>query len=85
MRAFVLFDGRLELTSLGLGLGMPVIALAALVIFAILHCWSYFAIRWAELLDRTPSRLLPIIYLLLGLLFFVAWPAENAPFIYFQF
>ncbi len=85
MRSFVLFDGRFEMTSLGLGIGSPVIAIAAFAIFAVLHCSSFFAIRWSELLDRLPSQILPVVYLLLGLLFFVAWPAENAPFIYFQF
>ena len=85
MKSYVFFDGRLELTSLGLGMGSPVIALAAFAIFILLHAWSYFVLRWAELLDRLPSQLLPICYLLLGLLFYAAWPVANAPFIYFQF
>ncbi len=58
MRSFVFFDGRLEFTSLGLGIGSPVIAIAAFAIFAVLHCSSFFAIRWSELLDRLPSQIL---------------------------
>ncbi|HEY4308551.1 MAG TPA: MBOAT family O-acyltransferase [Pirellulales bacterium] len=85
MRAFVLFDGQMNLTSLGLGLGTPVIALLAFLVFVVLHTSSYFAIRWSELLDRLPSPALTAAYVLLGLLFFIAWPSQNAPFIYFQF
>ncbi|MBI2824163.1 MAG: MBOAT family protein [Planctomycetia bacterium] len=84
-RKFVIFDGRWELTSLGLGTGSPVIALLAFLIFVVLHCFSYFEIRWAELLDRAPAPALSLVYMLLGLVFFFAWPSENAPFIYFQF
>ena len=83
--AFVLFDGNFDLTNLGLGVGTPVIALLAFAIFLVLHASSYFAIRWSELLDRLPSPALTAAYVLLGLLFFVAWPSHNAPFIYFQF
>ncbi len=85
MRAYVLFDGRIELTSLGLGVGTPVIAMLAMLIFVVLHASSFFAIRWSELLDRLPAPALSLIYLLLGALFFATWPAHNAPFIYFQF
>jgi alginate O-acetyltransferase complex protein AlgI len=85
MRAFVIFDGQMNLTSLGLGVGTPVIALLAFCIFIVLHASSYFAIRWSELLDRLPSPALTAAYVLLGLLFFATWPSHNAPFIYFQF
>ncbi|HVU88618.1 MAG TPA: MBOAT family O-acyltransferase [Pirellulales bacterium] len=85
MRAFVVFDGQMNLTSLGLGVGMPVIAILAFAIFIVLHASSYFAIRWSEWLDRLPSPALTAAYVLLGLLFFATWPAHNAPFIYFQF
>jgi hypothetical protein len=85
VRAFVFIDGNLNIGSLGLGMGSPIIAILALVLFVGLHAFSFFVIRWAELLDRMPGWTLAIIYFLLGVAFFLGWPTEEAQFIYFQF
>lgn len=83
--AFVWFDGRLSFTSLGVGMGSPVIALSACMLFFVLHAYSYFEIRWSELLDRAPAWAVTGAYFVLGIAFFFGWPTSNAPFIYFQF
>ena len=85
VKAYVVFDCRLDVAGPGLGGGSPVIALAALGLFVVLHAVSYFKLRWAEFLDRLPGPVLPLAYALLGLVLFLAWPSEDAPFIYFQF
>jgi D-alanyl-lipoteichoic acid acyltransferase DltB (MBOAT superfamily) len=84
-KAFIVFDGEFSIASFGLGVGSPIVAVAAAGIFVVLHAFSFFCIRWATLLDRLPSTLLPVIYLLLGMAFFLGWPAANSQFIYFQF
>jgi hypothetical protein len=43
------------------------------------------AVRWATLLDRLPASVLPLIYMLLGAIFFLGWPTTNSQFIHFQF
>lgn len=85
MKAYVFFDFRFDVAGPGLGSGSPVIALSALGIFVLLHAVSFFKLRWAEFLDRLPRPVLPVAYAFLGLVFFFAWPSEDAPFIYFQF
>ena len=85
MKAYVFFDFRFDVAGPGLGGGSPVIALSALGIFVVLHAVSFFKLRWAEFLDGLPRPVLPVAYAFLGLVFFFAWPSEDAPFIYFQF
>ncbi len=85
MKKFVFFDGQIALSALGLGRGDPFIALGAAAIFAVCHAFGFFTTRWGDRLDRTPRPLLPVIYFLAGLIFFLAWPAANQAFIYFQF
>ena len=85
MKSYVFFDGQWQFTGLSLNTGATLVPLATFAIFIVLHAWSFFAIRWAELLDRLPSRTLPICYAVVAWLFYVAWPVANAPFIYFQF
>ena len=52
------------------------IALAAFSLFILLHAWSYFVLRWAEILDRLPSPAVTLVYVLLGMIFFATWPAR---------
>ncbi len=85
LRAFVVFDGRLQATALGLGNTAPVLALLALLVFAMLHTFGHFVRRWPELLDATPKPILAILYFLIGMVLFYGWPGANEPFIYFQF
>jgi hypothetical protein len=85
VQAFVLFDGRWNISSLGLGVGSPIVAGLACALFVAFHLFSFFVMRWAEVLDRMPEWLLPLVYIVLGALFFLGWPSENTQFIYFQF
>jgi alginate O-acetyltransferase complex protein AlgI len=85
VKAFVVWDGRMSIGSRGLGNAMPGLAMAALVVFVVLHTISYFVRPWPDLLDRIPRPLLLAAYALLAIVFFFGWPSHNAPFIYFQF
>jgi alginate O-acetyltransferase complex protein AlgI len=85
MKKFVLFDGRIDLASLGLGRGAPIVALLAMAAFCVLHAASYFGRRWNERMDNLPFVGLLIVYALLGMILFYGWPAVEQPFIYFQF
>ncbi len=85
VKQFVVFDGRFDVAGIGLGNAAPFGAVAALALFVVLHAVGRFRRRWPEMLDSASPRLLPWIYLLLGLLFFFLWPSTSVPFIYFQF
>lgn len=85
IRGFVMFDGRLDLSSLGLGRGDPIVALLAAGAFVVLHSFGFASRRWDERLTSMPIPLVAGVYFVIGLLMFYAWPAGEAPFIYFQF
>jgi alginate O-acetyltransferase complex protein AlgI len=85
LKKFVLFDGQLGLSGLGLGQTQPFVAAGAALVFCVLHAWGFFGRRWVDRLDDTPRRLRPALYALLGLVFYFGWPTAEAPFIYFQF
>jgi len=85
MKKYVLFDGTLDIASLGLGRAQPVTAMLAMAIFTILHSAGYFSKRWGERLDGMPMMLRASIYLVLTIIFFFGWPTGASAFIYFQF
>jgi len=85
MKKFVLFDGSLSITSMGLGRGSPFISLGAAGIFVIIHAAGFFSKRWSDRLDAMPLPLRIALYAMLGMIFFYGWPMEAEPFIYFQF
>jgi D-alanyl-lipoteichoic acid acyltransferase DltB (MBOAT superfamily) len=85
MKKFVLFDGRLELSALGVGKGDPIIASLLTGAFFLFHAWSFFGGRIHDRLDHSKPSRLPLVYAGLALVFFFLWPAANAAFIYFQF
>lgn len=85
IRSYVLLDGDLNLTGFGLGNGLSMISLVAMGAFAIAQLSGQLAPNWPERLDRAPAPALAFGYALLGMAMFFAWPAENAPFVYFQF
>jgi D-alanyl-lipoteichoic acid acyltransferase DltB (MBOAT superfamily) len=82
---FVVFDGRWDVTGLGVGTAAPFTAVSALVAFVILHTVSFAGKKWPDLLDTAPRPIQLSAYVLLGFVFFFAWPSEQEPFIYFQF
>jgi alginate O-acetyltransferase complex protein AlgI len=83
--SYVFFDGRFEVTSLGLGNAAPFSTTLVFVLFIALHAIGYFWRRWPEALDRAPAKIQTAAYCALGFVFFFLWPSERAPFIYFQF
>lgn len=85
MKKFVLFDGRLDLASLGLGKSTPFLAATLVGVFLALHAASFFGGRIHDRLDRMPKWGLPVVYGVLAMIFFWFWPTTNAQFIYFQF
>ncbi len=85
VKKFVLVDGRMGLSALGLGSGNPALVAILLLGFGILHSLSFARGRVHDRLDRTAPWKLPLIYLLLAIVFYFLWPAANAAFIYFQF
>lgn len=85
MKKFLLFDGRLGLTSIGLGIGMPFHALAATAFFIIMHATGFFTTRWPDRMDRMVYWQRVILYFFIGMLLLVFWPPSNQPFVYFQF
>ena len=85
IRAYVLFDGQLSLAGIGLGNGLAMISLVALAAFCVTHALGQLAPQWPERLDNAPAPALAVGYTALGMLLFFAWPAVQAPFVYFQF
>lgn len=85
IKKFVLFDGQLALSAIGLGRGAPFTALAAAGAFVVLHAMGFFGRRWGERLDARPLWQLAMIYFVLGIVFFYLWPSKSEAFIYFQF
>ncbi|MCA9296605.1 MAG: MBOAT family protein [Phycisphaerales bacterium] len=85
MKKFVFFDANLSLNSLGLGRADPALALIAAFMFTVLHTWGFFVKRWPDLFDDLPTSVRIAAYILLGMIFFYAWPAGQQAFIYFQF
>jgi hypothetical protein len=85
IRHFVFFDGRWELAALGAGTASPFTAALALGIFILFHGVRGLGVRWPERLDAAPRPVQLVTYFLLGLVLFLGWPSDEAPFIYFQF
>ena len=86
VQAFVIPDGRLSLSGIGLGTGSPFLALMAAVVFGVVHAAGRLGSRtWPERLDRMPRRWQPAFGVLLGFGLFFTWPSGETPFVYFQF
>jgi D-alanyl-lipoteichoic acid acyltransferase DltB (MBOAT superfamily) len=85
VRSFVVFDFRTDVAGTSLGLAAPFSATLAFLAFAALHATGRFWQRWPAALDETPPSRLFALYVLMGIAFFLLWPAGERPFIYFQF
>ncbi len=85
VKAFVFFDGRTDVTGLGAGTASPFTAIIALLVFVVLHTYRFFGKRWSDVLDAAPRTAQVLFYVLMGFVFFFAWPNRQEPFIYFQF
>ena len=85
LRKFVIFDGNLRLSDMGLGSYSPVSTLLMLLAFFALHIYS----NLVGGIDLQLARMRPlpaaILCLLIGAIVFLLWPTVDAPFIYFQF
>lgn len=84
VRKFVVFDFGLPKTHSGLGTILPY-AICIILLFAILHTYSYFKGGLDKQLARLSPNLCFVICILIGLFAFLLWPTTEAPFIYFQF
>ena len=84
--AFLVPDGVLSATGMGLGTGAPFHALLAAFAFVLLHGGGRLgSLTWPERLDAMPTRWQPAFCTLLGAGLFFAWPTGETPFVYFQF
>jgi len=84
-KKFVFFDGRLELSALGVGNGDPVVAVLLTGMFVVFHTYSRIKGRIHDSFDRSSPYKLALVYATLAIVFFYLWPATDAAFIYFQF
>ena len=78
MRKFILFDFDFALAGRGLLTIFFFSTIALIAIFAVLHVMRFDPSRF-----RTPAFV--AICIAIGVAFFFLWPAEQTPFIYFQF
>jgi alginate O-acetyltransferase complex protein AlgI len=78
MRKFVLFDFDFALAGRGLLAIFFFSTIALIAIFAVLHVMRFDPSRF-----RTPAFV--ALCIAIGVAFFFLWPAEQTPFIYFQF
>ncbi len=85
VQKFVMFDGVLSPSALGLGGTQFATGLLAAAGFAVCHAFGWFGTRWGDRLDAMPRWIAPIIYGALGAILFFGWPKTDSPFIYFQF
>jgi len=76
---------NVSFASQGLGEGLPFTALGATACFIVLHTIGRFRGKWPDQLDRMSWPTLAVIYTVAGFVFFLAWPENATPFIYFQF
>ena len=85
VQSYVLWDGAISLSGVGLGNGLAMISLVAMAAFMLGHGLTQLKPNWPEELDEAPLSVVAVGYVAIGLLLFFAWPAEQAPFVYFQF
>jgi alginate O-acetyltransferase complex protein AlgI len=85
VRKFVIFDFNPRLSAFGLGTVNPFMALSVMLLFVILHIFSYriggIANRLGQM--RWPGRTL--VYMAAMFVLIVFWPTGRTSFIYFQF
>jgi D-alanyl-lipoteichoic acid acyltransferase DltB (MBOAT superfamily) len=85
VKKFVLFDGAISFSGLGLGRGSPATAALAILMFVALHTYGFMTKRWDERLTAMSMPLRLLAYVIIGMLLFYGWPSQQSAFIYFQF
>jgi alginate O-acetyltransferase complex protein AlgI len=85
VRKYILFDFDFNISTFGLGAVNPFTAAFAILLFVILHSFSYRIGGIANRLDRMnwPGRLL--VYTATAFVLIAFWPTGRTAFIYFQF
>jgi alginate O-acetyltransferase complex protein AlgI len=85
IRKYVLFDFDFHISTFGLGAMNPFIAAFVILLFVILHSFSYRIGGIANRLDRMnwPGRML--IYMATMFVLITFWPTGRTAFIYFRF
>jgi alginate O-acetyltransferase complex protein AlgI len=85
LRKFIFFDMNFRLADAGLGAMAPFATVLLITIFMLIHLASEI---WGGLdvhLARLPLPLAATACVLIGVVLFILWPSQAAPFIYFQF
>ena len=85
VRSYVLFDGAIGLSGIGLGNGLAMVSLVAMAAFVLGHALTQLSPEWPERLDTAPTHWVALGYVGIGMLLFFAWPVSHTPFVYFQF
>lgn len=86
VKKFVLFDGNLSLSGVGIGNLSLVSTFLFLATFWFFHWIGFFKKdRWEQIMARQPIPIGAVACFLIGMVLYFFWPLGAAPFIYFQF
>jgi len=86
LRKFIIPDGNLSLSGVGIGNLSLVSTFMFLAFFWFFHWIGFFKRdRWEQILARQPIVIGGVACFLIGMLLYFFWPLGAAPFIYFQF
>lgn len=81
----ILFDFDRRIAAFGLGNANPFLAAAMMLVFVVLHAWSWRIGGFANRLDAMGPRPRIAVYFVAILALLCMWPAGRTAFIYFQF
>ena len=87
IKKFMFFDFDFQLSGKGLAsssMGMFSV-LFFIFMFAILHLFSYFCGSLDKKIDNLKGLMPYVACVVIGVVFFLFWPSNESPFIYFQF
>jgi alginate O-acetyltransferase complex protein AlgI len=85
VKKYVLLDFDLNVGTFGMGTVNPFLSLALMIVFVVLHAWSYRVGGLAGKLDRMRGWTRTLVYLVVLFSLIALWPTVRVAFIYFQF
>jgi len=85
LKKLIFIDMDFSMRNIGLGSIGLFSSIALLLIFGILHTYSFFKGELNMLLGKTPLLIGCTASLLIGIGLVLLWPSSSPPFIYFQF
>lgn len=86
LKKFIIFDGNLSLSGVGIGNLSVVSTFLFLIFFWFFHWIGFFKReRWEQIFARQPLPIGALACIVIGAILYFLWPLGSAPFIYFQF